>query len=314
MSADSVLDLHSTGLEVPHDHGRLYARSNYNRRSCLAEIAALNNQLSGIGQNRAAFGDVDDMAARHRDFRIPLHPRHVPGIGPEVAVDKLRGAIGPGRRQYRRIRVADEAGELAVGHLDSNRLDLIDLHAGPAAIRANSRKLAVTGPGRCGYEVVRYLRRVDKGVQNVLPVSPAKDKGFQVVLHVPRDVTLALYIRRMTAPLPLVRIEMDIFDAADIGCGVDEDTAAKHTAKDVPDEVDLAERLADFDSLVGVDKGDVFDRVIHSNAMNRPGIGDDVVRRFLGPDHRKTSDRAALLQLHGRRTIFPTPPAGDEKR
>ena len=117
------------------------------------------------------------------------------------------------------------ADELAVGNEQAHRGAIIHLHGGVAIIRPDAQKIAVANTGVGFDEFVPGMIAKAKRVEDVLPVAACKDKRFPMLL-LPLKQT-----RLLTPP----RIEVDVFDAADVVDGIHQHTAPERLALHIAD-------------------------------------------------------------------------------
>ena len=149
--------------------------------------------------------------------------------------------------------------------------------------------------------MIANLRAPDERVDKVLPIGARQDKRL-TVCHGELGNELARVCaedRLVAAAKPVMRVEVDILDPADIGGGVDHHASTQHAAEDIADEMEFASGLADEDALVGVDKCDILDRVVHAVAVDGPRVGDDVLRALIRPEHGEPADATALFESDG---------------
>ena len=101
-----------------------------------------------------------------------------------------------------------------------------------------------------------------------------------------------------------MRVEMDVFDAADIGRVVDVDADLERTAEHVADVVQLIVMSAEVNALVGIDQRDIDDAAVHSPSLNGPGIRLHGRRVLIGIKDGDPLDRRALLKVQECRAVF----------
>ena len=146
--------------------------------------------------------------------------------------------------------------KLTVGDQKSHGLDGIDEHGNIGGVGAYSGKLAVTRTIGSFHKMVANLSREHESVGHIFPIRSAKNKCFQIVLHV---IEYFGPIPVEGFACPEMGMKLDVFDAANVASPIDKNAATKNAAVYSNDPVTAIFGGSGADAIVAVDQGHVRD-------------------------------------------------------
>ena len=301
-----VGDLRLAAEDVAGDHGPLNVLAQLDLGLVLAEFAAAHEERAAGGFDGGSplllAVPLGEGAVAETDRPFARHTGDLAARSPERAVGEADASrVGLGHLDHGRIG-ALEGDELAVGDQEAVRGTLLDENGGCAGVGAQTQKVAVAFAGLGPDELVADVVAEAEGIEHVLPVAAAEDKGLAV---------LELPLEELGFRAP-PGVEVDVFDPSDVVDGVDQDAAPQRLAVDVADQVPLVPR--GVDAVEGIEQLHLQHGRVLAAHGDGPGIGlRDVVLILLRIVEDHALERAVGVQRDEGGSVLAAGALGDQK-